>query len=270
MIRQNDKKKCLLTKNMIIKEEETMMKHAFFLLLTLTLILTTSSAFGYGNIGSDVDSYCQPTTGSTPYADNGCALCHVSDRKTWTEEKTQAGNGNYAYFCPETAPVDIDGDGYTVDQGDCDDNDPLSYPGATEYCNDGVDNDCNGRTDCLDNSCSSDSACLTCTDQDKDNYAIEGGDCGPRDCKDDNLSVHPGAVELCGDGIDNDCDGLSDCQDADCNGDDACAGICIPESRQEKGKKCRDGIDNDCDGVTDTDDNDCVRTKGGRGINKKK
>ena len=41
---------------------------------------------------------------------------------------------------------DRDGDGYTVDQGDCDDNDWWSFPGAEEYC-DGADNDCDGDTD---------------------------------------------------------------------------------------------------------------------------
>jgi len=177
---------------------------------------------------------------------------------------------------PTTAPVctDSDIDGFAIEGGDCgpidcNDNDPLSYPGGSEYCSDGEDNDCNGRTDCLDNSCSSDPSCLTCTDLDTDYYAIEGGDCGPTDCNDGDLSVNPGAVELCNDGSDNDCDGLSDCQDADCNGDSACAGICIPEATREKGKKCRDGIDNDCDGLADAEDSDCARTKGGgKGKNK--
>lgn len=41
--------------------------------------------------------------------------------------------------------VDVDGDGF--DAGvDCNDNDPLVNPGATELC-DGVDNNCNGEID---------------------------------------------------------------------------------------------------------------------------
>ena len=77
---------------------------------------------------------------------------------------------------------------------------------------------------------------------------------------DSDLTVNPGAVELCKDGRDNDCDGLSDCQDADCNGDSVCAGICITEATREKGKKCNDGVDNDCDGLADAEDSDCTRT----------
>jgi len=33
-------------------------------------------------------------------------------------------------------------------------------------------------------------------------------------------------TEVCGDGLDNDCDGLTDCSDSDCSGDPACTGSC--------------------------------------------
>lgn len=54
--------------------------------------------------------------------------------------------------------TDSDGDGYAVEGGccgtvDCDDSDPDSYPGATETCDDGKDNNCDGSInegcDCL-------------------------------------------------------------------------------------------------------------------------
>ena len=41
---------------------------------------------------------------------------------------------------------DRDGDGYTTVDGDCNDDDWYSYPGADEYC-DGQDNDCDGDVD---------------------------------------------------------------------------------------------------------------------------
>jgi hypothetical protein len=56
--------------------------------------------------------------------------------------------------------------------------------------------------------------------------------------------------EVCNDGLDNDCDGLSDCADPDCSINPACAPICVPEI-------CNDGLDNDCDGFVDCADSDC-------------
>ena len=42
--------------------------------------------------------------------------------------------------------IDRDGDGYTIDDGDCNDYDPSIHPGAPEVC-DGIDNNCNGAVD---------------------------------------------------------------------------------------------------------------------------
>lgn len=42
--------------------------------------------------------------------------------------------------------IDMDGDAYTTDQGDCNDADPTVHPGAPEL-EDGVDNDCDGAID---------------------------------------------------------------------------------------------------------------------------
>jgi len=44
------------------------------------------------------------------------------------------------------ADVDQDMDGFTPNQGDCNDGDDSIFPGATEVC-DGIDNDCNGEVD---------------------------------------------------------------------------------------------------------------------------
>ena len=45
-----------------------------------------------------------------------------------------------------TLERDSDGDGFSQADGDCDDDDPSSYPGAEEIC-DELDNNCNGLID---------------------------------------------------------------------------------------------------------------------------
>lgn len=56
--------------------------------------------------------------------------------------------------------------------------------------------------------------------------------------------------EVCGDRVDNDCDGTMDCSDSDCASDAACM-TCPPVSEPEA---CVDQIDNDCDGTIDEPD----------------
>ena len=59
--------------------------------------------------------------------------------------------------------------------GDCDDNDPNNFPGNTEDCMDGQDNDCDGDVDCEDSDCFQDSFCLSCGNGE----ANEGEQCDP-------------------------------------------------------------------------------------------
>ncbi len=78
-------------------------------------------------------------------------------------------------------------------QSNCCGDDPGEGPGNTEICWDGIDNNCNGLIDELN-------------DEDGDGY----GTCGaPADCKDNDPNVFPGNIEQC-DGIDNNCDGEVD------------------------------------------------------------
>lgn len=99
---------------------------------------------------------------------------------------------------------DADGDGYGANNDpaclfagtDCDDGNPWVNPGAQEICGNGKDDDC---TD-------GDQLCPEprCEDADADRYG-EGPLCLGTDCNDSEPAVNPGAEEICGDGIDNDC-----------------------------------------------------------------
>ncbi|MDM8516317.1 MopE-related protein [Desulfobacterales bacterium HSG16] len=114
--------------------------------------------------------------------------------------------------CKNDQCIDADSDGSFVGHGcfpvDCDDSDPARSPDNPEICDDKIDNDCDGHIDCDDtDDCASEQAC-NCTDQDKDGYFLEDG-CGTEiDCDDTNQAIYPGATEICGDSIDQDCDGL--------------------------------------------------------------
>jgi hypothetical protein len=52
--------------------------------------------------------------------------------------------------------TDNDGDGVTVEDGDCNDDDSSIYPGATEDFSDGIDQDCDGYADVGNADCSAD------------------------------------------------------------------------------------------------------------------
>jgi hypothetical protein len=72
---------------------------------------------------------------------------------------------------PLEALEDDDGDGYSEYTGDCDNLDSRIHPGVTEVCGDGIDNDCNGLTDCADDACAADAAC----EEDADDGADDSG-----------------------------------------------------------------------------------------------
>ena len=133
---------------------------------------------------------------------------------------------------PAQSNDDSDGDGYAYSD-DCDDYNAAINPGATEIPCDGIDQDCSGA----------DTVNATCTDSDKDGISdnidqcpdtaagvtVDANGCeiidetpvitdadedgfdaisfGGKDCNDNKPTINPGATDICGDGIDQDCSG---------------------------------------------------------------
>ena len=183
--------------------------------------------------------------------------------------------GNPAQACD--AP-----EGTVADNTDCDDGDPVRYPGNPEVC-DGRDNDCNNQVD--------EGVLLTFyADSDADGWGgfLTAEACGAPagylpvsgDCDDGDPSAYPTATEWC-DGVDNDCLGDTDepdaadaptwYADADADswgdplaplvqcyqpagyvGDDEDCDDAEPTTNPAQPEYC-DGEDDNCDGVIDED-----------------
>jgi hypothetical protein len=190
---------------------------------------TDADRDGYGD-ASTAASACTPTASQVANADD----CDDTDRAVWEESE---------WF------DDIDGDGYgsstsgsfvchpdasQVDNGDdCNDVNRYISPGATETCND-VEDDCDGLTDDADSDLDTSTGTEWSLDTDSDGYwgdtyTVWACDkpsgaatlASANDCDDDDSSVNPGKAEICGDGVDQDCDddagecGIGDASSAD-------------------------------------------------------
>ena len=101
-----------------------------------------------------------------------------------------------------------------VNNLDCDDGDPNSYPGGTEIPGDGLDQNCDGKEECyedLDGDGYGTETLAFDNDLDCDNGSVPSAS-NSDDC-DDNVAtgaaINPLAIEEC-DGFDNDCDGVID------------------------------------------------------------
>lgn len=109
--------------------------------------------------------------------------------------------------CVEVAP------GFVSNQFDCNDTNPLIFPGATELCN-YLDDDCDGLKD------ENLTYIHSFEDADNDNFGNALNDSlscelplnyvlDNTDCDDANADIYPGAVEILN-GLDDDCDQIAD------------------------------------------------------------
>ncbi|MBW3019816.1 putative metal-binding motif-containing protein [Candidatus Woesearchaeota archaeon] len=146
---------------------------------------------------------------------------------------------------------------YSSILGDCDDNNSLINPDASESCN-YLDDDCDSLID-------ENVTTVYYLDLDGDGYGVNItiNECTLLtnystilgDCNDNNYAINPDAIELSCDEIDNDCDGNIDETRVDSDGDgvDECSDCADDNANLFPGNTelpC-DGIDNDCNSQID-------------------
>lgn len=222
---------------------------------------------------NDSDAAIHPGTAETcDGKDNNCdgQIDEAVTSATWYRDADGDGYGNPAdskQACSQ--PV-----GYVANNTDCNDQWATVHPGTSEVCGNGLDDDCAGG----------DQACGTWyRDADRDGYGDQhdsvqtvsqpnGYVANDTDCDDQRAAVHPGAAEVCGNGLDDDCQGGDlTCgtwyRDADGDGygnvADSTASIAQPVGYVSDGTDCNDtnaavhpggtdipndGIDQDCSG----------------------
>jgi len=162
--------------------------------------------------------------------------------------------GLVACYACTGSELDIDLDGYTGADNDCDDQNEYVAPGNPELC-DGFDNDCDGVIPAWELDSDGDSYTNCWPPPDVPTDIVGGGD-----CDDTEAAVNPGELEL-GNDIDDNCDGVVDedtlsfdsdgdgfdpCEvdqdpaECDCDDNDSTVNPGAPELCDE--------LDNDCDG----------------------
>ena len=187
---------------------------------------------GFGDPNQPVPACTQPT--ETVLNDTDCddtkksvhpgavEICNLIDdncngqtdedvKLVWHHDVDKDGYG----LASDTTEACAAPNGFVSDQTDCDDTKSSSHPNAPEICDNNIDDDCNGKTD------DALGAVLWYLDADKDGFGtitktklacvqpidhVENS----KDCDDTNPLVNPLAIEICGDFIDNNCNGIMD------------------------------------------------------------
>ena len=157
--------------------------------------------------------------------------------------------------------------GYVSDNTDFDDANSSAYPNAIELCN-GIDDNGNGTidentTDCAIGEVCENGTCVTAViyyrDSDGDGYgdsneAVIAGSIAPTgyvinntDCNDTVAAINPGATEIAGNNLDDNCNGIIDgcTSNTDCDdGDPSTYDVCIDEvCYHYTGIQCNDNTD---------------------------
>lgn len=158
----------------------------------------------------------------TDFLDNDCdGLADFRDTVDCGSYFDADGDG----YCPGGRDGNGNGNcadpGEDAEPGDCDDTQSSINPGMMEICtNDGVDDDCDGLASLADPDCSGwidsdgDTFCFVGVDSDGDGTCVDMGEAtGRGDCDEADPATNPAAIEICTDGIDNDCDGSTDSND---------------------------------------------------------
>lgn len=126
-------------------------------------------------------------------------------------DKDQDHHGDLTIWVASAGRACTDAGTWTT-RDDCDDTDASVHPGAAELVADGIDQDCDGGERChadADHDTFGDPSAVVSSPN--ASCADAGESAKATDCNDASAAVHPGATEIPGDGVDEDCNGVETC-----------------------------------------------------------